>query len=160
VQKLCFIILFTIALACPALAQYQTVAINAQATCGNAYENGVAVNLGAGIHYLTLTGAFSNWNVNTENGGNAWITLARARVSATGDTYNYSAGTGWKASPTAAAAEVAGMVFELTLATAGQVVFATIDNPCGDNRGTVYVTIDDPVGVESRSWGTLKAMHR
>lgn len=124
--------------------------------------NGVVRTLGAGTHYVTLSGAVSYWSSDWENGGQTWITYVRVHVLDTGEIHNFNSGSGWE--PTAAAAEaaVAGTVFQFDLAASGDVSFVVNDGGgCGDNRGGVVVTLDDPaVAGEARSWSALKSAYR
>jgi len=65
-------------------------------------------------------------------------------------------------SAAAAEAAVSGLVFEFTMPVAGDVRFYIADGGgCGDNRGNVYVTLDDPaVPAARRTWSALKAGYR
>lgn len=152
------VFLACIAMAIPVAAQ-DVFNVSGSGNCGGPGA-GVTRALAAGTHYVTLSGAMSNWSSNGNNGGNTWITRIRVRDLSTGTDYTFASG-GWQPTPVAAAASVAGMVFEFPLATAATVSFFFPDTPCGDNRGTVTVSLDDPVvPVASAHWGTIKSSYR
>ncbi len=124
--------------------------------------NGVERTLAAGTHYFTLSGAISNWSSNNQNGGLTWVTIVYVYDMSTGESQPFWSETWYKATPTAAAADVAGTVFEFELATETTVRFVTIDTGgCGDNRGAVTVDLDDQaVSIENSSWSLLKTTYR
>ena len=143
-------------------AQAQDVfTVDGRNNCGGP-EAGVTRVLAAGDHHFTMSGAMSNWGTNAENGGLSWLAWIRVHDSVSGTTTNYGAGTGRRATSAQAAADVAGTVFEFTLAAEATVSFFFTDTPCSDNRGSITVTLDDPfvVATQASSWGVIKATYR
>jgi hypothetical protein len=129
-------------------------------TTGSA--NGITRTLAAGTHYFTIDGAVSFWSSDGQNGGNTWVVTLRVYDLATGTVHPFGGGVGFLPTATDADASVDGVVFEFDLPQAADVRFVVNDGGgCGDNRGTMIITLDDPaVPVEGATWSTLKATYR
>ncbi len=153
------IVCLILAVALPAFAQDSFVVHSVNNCSGSGV--GVVRTLSAGDHALTLTGAMSNWNYDAANGGLSWLTWVVMTNLTTGEQTSFSAPGGRQATATAAQAMAAGVVFPFTLAEDATMSFHFLDTPCGDNRGSVTVHLDDPaVASEGASWGMVKVRYR
>lgn len=159
-MKTAFFLMLTLFLTgSPALAQLNVV-VSADSHCGTA-PNGQTLQLPAGTHEITLDGAYSVWSSDISNNGNTWITGVRAHISGAPDDELLYAESSWQSTPELAAAEVSGMVFDLSLTTDTDVTFYVFDAGCGDNRGSVTVTVNVPtVAVDQSDWGLIKRLYR
>lgn len=148
---------------CAGVSQAEVITLNGRTHCHTGSSvNGVTRMLSAGTHYLTLSGAYSFWSSDGQNGGLEWITNVRVHDLSSGATHAFGSGNGFEASAAAAAAAVAGLVFEFEMPEAGDVRFYLRDGGgCGDNRGNVHVDLDDPaVPAERQTWSSLKTAYR
>lgn len=145
-------------------AQAQSFVLNGVTHCGGNLTNpevGVHFNLPAGTHNVQwVSGAYSLWSSNGENGGNTWIAVARAYVYATGETITFGSTDGFQ--PTSSAAEAGALgTYPITLTTASQVSFYLSDGGgCGDNRGNITLQLESPVPTVPATWGAIKGLYR
>ncbi len=120
------------------------------------------LTLPAGVsHVEWISGAWSLWSSNGENGGLTWVGAVRAYIHATAEHVVIGPGSGYYASVGAVEAVTVGSITNLTLSVPSQVTFFVTDGGgCGDNRGTVVLDVTEaPVPVASTTWGRLRTLY-
>ncbi len=124
----------------------ETFMVNPASNCGQTpYFGGPTYFLEAGLNPIRWeSGGHSYWSSDAQSGGTAWRATIQGYVHATGDMLSWSTGLQYP-SLAAASADASGEVFDFELPVASLVTFFIFDTPCGDNRGSITLTLlDDP----------------